>query len=87
MQTVAAPARSVRWRIPVVFGVTFFVNYLDRERCITHRSMAPGEDCPSIPVANQCDGDFSYREAITLPSPITLGPSTKLNEVPGCTVE
>lgn len=30
MQTVAAPARSVRWRIPVVFGVTFFVNYLDR---------------------------------------------------------
>lgn len=30
MQTVAAPAQSVRWRIPVVFGVTFFVNYLDR---------------------------------------------------------
>lgn len=30
MQTVAAPARSVRWRIPVVLGVTFFVNYLDR---------------------------------------------------------
>jgi sugar phosphate permease len=30
MQTVAAPARSVRWRIPLVFGVTFFVNYLDR---------------------------------------------------------
>jgi len=30
MQTVAAPARSVRWRIPVVFGLTFFVNYLDR---------------------------------------------------------
>ena len=28
--TVAAPARSVRWRIPVVFGITFFVNYLDR---------------------------------------------------------
>jgi sugar phosphate permease len=30
MQTVVAPARSVRWRIPLVFGVTFFVNYLDR---------------------------------------------------------
>ena len=30
MQTVAAPARSVRWRIPLVFGLTFFVNYLDR---------------------------------------------------------
>lgn len=30
MQTVAAPAQSVRWRIPVVFGLTFFVNYLDR---------------------------------------------------------
>ncbi|HEX5440928.1 MAG TPA: MFS transporter, partial [Ktedonobacterales bacterium] len=30
VQTVAAPARSVRWRIPVVFGITFFVNYLDR---------------------------------------------------------
>lgn len=30
MQTVAAPAQSVRWRIPVVFGITFFVNYLDR---------------------------------------------------------
>jgi sugar phosphate permease len=31
MQTVAAPAQSVRWRIPVVFGITFFVNYLDRD--------------------------------------------------------
>lgn len=30
MQTVTAPARSVRWRIPVVLGFTFFVNYLDR---------------------------------------------------------
>ncbi len=30
MQTVAAPARSVRWRIPLALGVTFFVNYLDR---------------------------------------------------------
>lgn len=30
MQTVAAPARSIRWRIPLVFGLTFFVNYLDR---------------------------------------------------------
>lgn len=30
METVAAPPRSVRWRIPAVLGVTMVVNYLDR---------------------------------------------------------
>jgi sugar phosphate permease len=30
MEVVAAPARSVRWRIPAVLGVTMVVNYLDR---------------------------------------------------------
>lgn len=30
MQDTAAAARAWRWRIPVVLGVTFFINYLDR---------------------------------------------------------
>lgn len=30
MPTVAAPAWGVRWRIPIVLGVTVFVNFLDR---------------------------------------------------------
>lgn len=30
MEIVAAPERSVRWRIPAVLGVTMVVNYLDR---------------------------------------------------------
>ena len=30
MPTVAAPAWGVRWRIPIVLGLTVFVNFLDR---------------------------------------------------------
>jgi sugar phosphate permease len=30
MPTVAAPAWGARWRIPIVLGVTVFVNFLDR---------------------------------------------------------
>jgi sugar phosphate permease len=30
METAAVPPRGLRWRVPLVLGVTMFVNYLDR---------------------------------------------------------